>query len=636
MIARLAYAALFVVALPSALALWAKRLDVLLPLPSYGSPAVGIPLAAAGLALMALATRDIRIHGGGLPASPFPPGRLVERGVYRYLAHPIYVGAVVLSLGLSLATRSAGGLWIVTPTLALACAAFVLGFERNATQIRYGRDAEPLFRLPPATADVPTVWHRVAIYLLVFLPWLVLYEAVEYLGVPIDARSAYLSWEADLPVVSWTEAVYFATYPFVLAAPLAARHSRDLRRFAVGGLVATALIVPIYLLVPLVAPAKAVTGDGFWETILRWERQGDRPVTAFPAFHVVWSCLAARLYAATWPRLRGMWWTIVAGISLSCLTTGMHAIVDVLAGFAAYGVVEAGPAIWRWLRIAAESVANSWREVQIGPIRLLSHGIFAAAGGVLGLGVTVCLAARSSIGWVLAMTAASIAAAALWAQIVEGSPQLLRPYGYFGSVLGTLAVTAVALAVGVDGWRILAAFGVGAAFAQSIGRVRCLVQGCCHGREAPESVAIRYVHPRSRVVRLTGLGGVPLHPTPVYSMTWMALVGLLLLRLWTLGAPAQFIAGSYFLLTGLGRFVEEFYRGEPQTAVLGGLRLYQWLSIILVVGGAALTSVGARPVTRPVPLEASVLPVLAGVFLLTYVAYGVDLPRSSRRFSRLT
>ncbi|MEO8348489.1 MAG: prolipoprotein diacylglyceryl transferase family protein [Acidobacteriota bacterium] len=636
MIARLAYGALFVAVLPALAVLWARRLDVLLSLPRYGSLAIGIPTALIGVVLMALAIRDLRVHGGGLPASPFPPERLVVRGVYRYFAHPIYLGAVLVSVGVSLAARSAGGLWVVTPALALACAAFVLGFERDATRLRFGRAPEPLFRLAPDTADTPTAWDRASVYVLVFVPWLVLYEAVEYLGVPADARSAYSPWEANLPVVPWTEAIYFATYPFVLAAPLAARRRSDLGRFAVGGLVATAVIMPIYLLVPLVAAAKPVAGAGFWEEILRWERQGDRSVTAFPAFHVVWSCLAARLYAARWPRLRAVWWTVVAGITVSCLTTGMHAVVDVLGGFAAYALVARAPTIWQRVRAGAERVANSWAEARAGPIRLLSHGVYAAVGAVVGLGISVMLAGKSSLGWLLAMAGASIVGALLWAQFVEGSPELLRPYGYFGALVGTVAVAVGASAAGADGWGILAAFGVGAAFSQAIGRMRCLVQGCCHGREGPVSVGIRYVHSRSRVVRLSGLGGVPLHPTPVYSMAWMTLVGLVLLRLWMLGAPAPFVAGCYFLLTGLGRFVEESFRGEPQTAVVAGLRLYQWLAIVLVVGGAAVTAFGARSVRPPGPLEPAALPVLAAFGLMTYAAYGLDFPKSSRRFSRLT
>ena len=51
--------------------------------------------------------------------------------------------------------------------------------------------------------------------MLVFLPWLVLFEAVELLGVPPDAVSEWQRWERSLPVIPWTEVVYALTYPFV-------------------------------------------------------------------------------------------------------------------------------------------------------------------------------------------------------------------------------------------------------------------------------------------------------------------------------------------------------------------------------------------------------------------------------------
>src|SRR5438270_14072929 len=49
-------------------------------------------------------------------------------------------------------------------------------------------------------------------------------------------------------------------------------------------------------------------------------------------------------------------------------------------------------------------------------------------------------------------------------------------------------------------------------------RLRCLVQGCCHGRVAHTSVGIRYAHTRSRMCRLSTLAGGPVHPTPLYSI----------------------------------------------------------------------------------------------------------------------
>jgi prolipoprotein diacylglyceryltransferase len=188
---------------------------------------------------------------------------------------------------------------------------------------------------------------------------------------------------------------------------------------------------------------------------------------------------------------------------------------------------------------------------------------------------------------------------------------------------------------GVDPWRLLAAMAVGGCVTQAFGRLRCLVQGCCHGRATTAEWGIRYRHPRSRVLRLSGLGHRPLHPTPLYSILWTLTVCAVLVRAWTLAAPLPFIAGLYLILIGLGRFVEEHYRGEPQTAWVAGLRLYQWLAIVFVVSGAVITALAGAPAPRPQSLVAGAWPVLALLGAATYVAFGVDFPRSGRRFSRL-
>lgn len=633
---KTAYAALFVVLLPAVLMLWAMRLDGLVPLPVYGSPLMGGVVVLLGAALVLGGTGALWHYGRGLPMSPYPPEHFVSRGVYRYLHHPLYVGAVLIAAGLSLALRSPAGLWIVTPTLAAAAAAWVLGFERAATCARYGEAmTSPRFSLAPDRDDSPSRWQRIALYPILFLPWVVLYEAVELLGVPHDAVSAWQGWDQALPVLPATELFYLLAYPVALAVPWLAQRQRDLRWFVIRGWTATALIIPLYLLLPLVATAKPVVGDGVLQTLMQWERVGDQPVTAFPAFHVVWTVLAAVILGRRWPRLIPLWWLMVAAVSVSCVTTGMHASMDVLAGLAISLVVILIDRVWQAVRGWAERVANSWREWDFGPVRLINHGLFAALGSWLGLLLMVTLAGPAHLWGLLGLAAASVAGAALWAQLMEGSPQLLRPYGYYGSVLGTMAGVAVAAALGADAWLLWAAFAIGGSLAQAIGRGRCLVQGCCHGSECPGWLGIRYQHPRSRVTRLSTLGGTPLHPTQLYSAGWMLLVTLLLLRLWLLGAGLQFIVGSYFLLTGLGRFVEEHYRGEPQTMVWAGFRLYQWLALTFLLVGGVITMLGWRPAPAlSSPTGETIVAILAfGV--VTYVAYGVDFPRLNIRFSRL-
>ena len=633
---KLAYAALFVVLLPAGLILWASRLDELVPLPAYRAPLAGAAVSTLGIALMVAATLALRVHGRGLPMSPYPPERYVAEGPYRLVRHPIYVGAVLVAAGLALALGSAAGLWIVTPVLAAAAATWVLGYELGATRERFGAGARaPLLGLAPASDTAPTGWQRASVLLLLFLPWLVLYEAVELLGVPPDAVIEWRRWELSLPVLPWTEVVYALTYPFVLLAPFVARTGRDLRSFMTRGWLAMALIIPVYLLLPLIVPAKPVDGTGPLETMLRWERAYDGPVTAFPAYHLVWALLAAQVYRSRWPRLTMLWFGFAAAVAVSCVTTGMHATGDALGGLIVFAAVTHAASIWEWVRRSAEGLANSWQEVTLGPVRLLSHGLYAAAGIWLGLVIIASLAGPDTTWIILAVSTATIVGAAVWAQVVEGSPQLLRPYGYYGGIIGGVLALLVAGALGADVWRLLAAFAVGGSVTQAVGRCRCLVQGCCHGAECAEWLGIRYHHPRSRVTRLAHLDGRPLHPTQVYSAGWMLLVGAMLFRLWTLHAGLQLILGSYLILTGLGRFVEEHYRGEPQTRTWRGFRMYQWLAIAFVVIGAVVTAVGWTPASAPQPPSANSLLGITAFGMLSYFAYGCDFPRLNFRFSRL-
>jgi prolipoprotein diacylglyceryltransferase len=216
--------------------------------------------------------------------------------------------------------------------------------------------------------------------------------------------------------------------------------------------------------------------------------------------------------------------------------------------------------------------------------------------------------------------------------LVEGSPRLLRPFGFYGGLFAVMAVSLLSSAP----MLIMAAYCVGAPWLQSLGRLRCLVQGCCHGRPASPEVGIRYVHARSRVCRLAELKGVPLHPTQLYSILWNVAIAMVMTRLWVVHAPVSLIGGPYLILTGIGRFSEEAYRGEPQTPILAGLRLYQWIAIGTVVGGAAITALAPSGPAPAASFSWEVLGIAAGFGAISTVLLGVDAPESDRRFARLT
>jgi prolipoprotein diacylglyceryltransferase len=215
---------------------------------------------------------------------------------------------------------------------------------------------------------------------------------------------------------------------------------------------------------------------------------------------------------------------------------------------------------------------------------------------------------------------------------VEGSPARLRPLGFYGGMLGSILGALIAVPLGISLWTTLCAICVAAPFVQAIGRLRCLVQGCCHGRAVNSVPGIRYTHPRSRVCRLAGLSGTPVHATPVYSILWNGVVELVLLRLLHLHTSTAVICGVYLLLSGIGRFVEEAYRGEPQTLIVGGLRFYQWLAIATVVAGAFVTTVTGAPQVAPPAFSRVPLILAVACGLAAWFVTGIDFPESSRRF----
>jgi len=634
-LAKLLYATLFCGALPALLLAWARATADIVRLPAVTSLPLGLLACGLGLWLLAAGMQALLVHGGGLPMNLAPPPRYVTRGVYALTPHPIYVGFCLVCIGVALLTGSASGLWLVSPTMMLACTALVLGYEGPELRARFG-DAvvRASVRLPADEPSAPSAGERAAGYLLVLLPWLALYEAVLVLGTPPDAISAQLAFEVHWPVWSWTELPYASTYPAVIAVPLLARTRRDLRHFMLRGLLAMLVAFPLYLALPLISPPRPFAADGVLGMLLGIERTLDGAGASFPAFHVIWAWLAADALCARWPRaaLGIRAWALL--VAVSCVTTGMHALLDVLGALVVLLAVVNAAALWDAIRTLAERIAGSWREWDLGPVRIINHGGWAAAGTLCAITLASCLAG-GALAPILVAAGAGLVGAALWAQLIEGSPRLLRPYGFYGGMLGVTLGAFAAPLFGADVWTVLAAFCVAAPFVQSFGRLRCLVQGCCHGAPCAAWLGIRYRHPRSRVCRLSDFGGLPIHPTPVYSIAWNVPIALCSCRLWSLHAPLHLIGGVYLILCGVGRFVEEAYRGEPQTPVFAKLRAYQWVALCTVLLGALLTAVGrSTPAPTAIWNPASLVAAF-GFSALTWFALGVDFPRGKMRFSRL-
>ena len=637
---RLLYGLTFVVLVPGYLILWALGLGHL-TLPDVPNvPALGPILIAAGALILLAGMWAIVKHGHGLPMNAYPPQHYVRGGIYFWLSHPIYLGFCIACAGVAILFDSSPGLWVITPIVTLCSAALIWGYERPDLIDRFG-DAyfDHWLRVPVASASPPDLRDYISVIVLVFLPWLLLYEGVaSYIGVVEPVWHSTLPFEEDLIAYDLAGLPYVLTYPFVALAPFFARTKQSLREFSIAGLVATALVIPFYLTLPIVAEFRPLEPSTIWGELIILQHSIDNPATAFPAFHVTWTFLAARLLADRFTGAKAFIWISAWIMALSAWLSGMHAILDVFGAVIVYVVASSYGRLWKAIRGCAESIANSWHEWRIGPVRIINHGFYAGLAGFAGYLVFAGILGPTNLIPTLIISLCSLLVAGIWAQVVEGSDKLLRPFGYYGCLIGSvIGAFLVERWIGLSIFVSLAALSVAAPLIQALGRLRCLVQGCCHGAPAPEDMGIIITEPNSRVCHLAELRGTSIHPTPVYSIIGNIFVGMVVFRMLCVGAPAAAIVGIYYILSSIARFVEETYRGEPQTPVFGGLKIYQWINILLLVIGSILTTIPSEPISLAGAGTNTMTWIIAVIFgLVSGAAMGVDFPDSNKRFTRLT
>jgi phosphatidylglycerol:prolipoprotein diacylglycerol transferase len=160
---------------------------------------------------------------------------------------------------------------------------------------------------------------------------------------------------------------------------------------------------------------------------------------------------------------------------------------------------------------------------------------------------------------------------------------LVRAGGVFYG--GLIAAVAVAFWLvrryGLPIWTTADLFAPGIALGHVIGRLGCLLAGCCYGRPTDVPWAITFTDPVAAANVGTPLG-VPLHPTQLYDAGAELLIMIVLLATERKG---RVFAGRtfwlYILLYGVSRFVVEFFRGDERGSMMG-LSTSQFISVVAV------------------------------------------------------
>ena len=114
-------------------------------------------------------------------------------------------------------------------------------------------------------------------------------------------------------------------------------------------------------------------------------------------------------------------------------------------------------------------------------------------------------------------------------------------------------------------WKVLDLVAPYLALGQAIGRIGCLLNGCCFGRPVSWGLYFPVHHAR-------------LHPTQIYLTTGFLVVFFILRRYQEgrLGTGSVFIL--YVFLASAWRFIVEFFRADHYRFFLG-LSVFQWMCL---------------------------------------------------------
>lgn len=244
--------------------------------------------------------------------------------------------------------------------------------------------------------------------------------------------------------------------------------------------------------------------------------------------------------------------------------------------------------------------------LQIGDFRLATYGVLVALGYLAGILWLTSQREKMGLdesrfwGLIYALFAGAILGGKLlywaveWRDVVAGTLRPIRDFRYgfvfFGGFLGSVfAGWLYRRRRPFDYMAVADHFVVALPVGHAIGRIGCMMAGCCAGKPTDLPWGVSFTHPQCLVD--PAFLGTPLHPVQLYEAGANALIAVLLFvlirRVWKGGSPPGTVFLAYFGLYSASRFVVEFFRGDYRGGFLLGLSVSQWIAVACVVAAAA-------------------------------------------------
>jgi phosphatidylglycerol---prolipoprotein diacylglyceryl transferase len=279
------------------------------------------------------------------------------------------------------------------------------------------------------------------------------------------------------------------------------------------------------------------------------------------------------------------------------------------------------PRLFEIPRIGAIPEVLGYGPFDLGPLTVYTYGVMLAAAYLLGLQLALTRARKAGLdsSHVLDLGVYLVIAALVGAKLLllfvninyfRTNPGeilvLVRSGGVFYG--GLISATLVAFwhinRHGLPLWTTCDMFAPGIALGHVVGRLGCLMAGCCYGTPTSVPWGITFTDPFAAVNVGTPLN-IPLHPTQLYEAGAELLILVFLLVTERKGRPFPGRTfWGYMLLYAISRFIIEFYRGDERGLIMG-LSTSQFISLILTPLSLIMLVVLRRRAASPEPARAA-------------------------------
>ena len=255
----------------------------------------------------------------------------------------------------------------------------------------------------------------------------------------------------------------------------------------------------------------------------------------------------------------------------------------------------------------------------LGPFTIYSYGVLLAAAYLIGLGMAVRRARDAGLDgnrvldlgiWVI--IAALVGAKALlfivdfrqFTSSWQDFTTLLRSGGvFYGGLIAAVVVCIYQLRKHrLPLWTSADLFAPGIALGYMVGRLGCLMAGCCYGRATDVAWAITFTDPAANLNVGTPAqrAAASRRRSTSRSPAWSSSPALVLLERRGRGFPGRTF-WMFVLLYSVSRFIIEFYRGDDRGFVFNAVSTSQAISLVLAPLACSCSGISGGPSSRPRP-----------------------------------